>query len=157
MGGLPFCFLYQCAAIEGIFTKETIDINSTDFSTELSLKILRGIFASPLGDLLSDYRIKKKRLRYIYSSLNLDQSHFVVVIVDVSERKVFMINPLQQKVDHNHVLAGKWIAKIFSIMDYYINQNNDNLRKQGIYLGNKDMITDEMVEQIDRADMENKY
>ena len=106
---------------------------------------------------ISDYRIKNQALCYIYNSLNLEQSHFVVVIVDVSERKVLMIKPLNKTVDPNHVLAGKWIAKIFSIMDYYINQDNENVGEKGIYLGNKNMATDEMVEQINSADMENKY
>ena len=42
-------------------------------------------------------------------------------------------------------------------MDYYINQDHANVGEKGIYLGNKDMITDEMVEQINKEDMENKY
>ena len=56
MGGLPFSSLYQCASIKDFFSKETIDLESTEFASELKSKILRGIFASPLGDLLQDYK-----------------------------------------------------------------------------------------------------
>ena len=140
MGGLPFSSLYQCASIKGFFEKETIDLKSTEFTSELNSKILRGIFASPLGDLLQNYKKNNKSLRYIYSYLNTDQKHFIVIVVDLLERKVFTINPIQEPVSEEQRLAAKWVAKLFNMITYYI--DIDDMEKEGksLYNGSADMI-----------------
>ena len=64
------------------------------------------------------------------------------MIVDLQERKVFTINPLQEPVSPEQVLAGKWIAKLFSIITYYIDSDINNKEGKTLYLGNADMISD---------------
>ena len=140
MGGLPFSSLYKCASIKGFFDKETIDLKSTEFTSELNSKVLRGIFASPLGNLLQNYKKSNKSLRYIYSYLNTDQSHFIVIVVDLLERKVFTINPLQEHVKDNQKLAAKWIAKLLSIITYYIDIDVMEIEGKSLYNGSADMI-----------------
>merc|ERR1712127_880036 len=136
----PFSSLYQCASIKGFFEKETIDLRSTEFTSELKSKILRGIFASPLGDLLQNYKNNNKSLRYIYSYLNTDQSHFIVIVIDLLERMVFTINPIQEHVKDEQKLAAKWIAKLFSIITYYIDIDDMEREGKSLYNGSADMI-----------------
>ena len=139
MGGLQFSSLYQCASIKDFFENETIDLKSAEFTSELKSKILRGVFASPLGDLLQDYKKNNKSLRYIYSYLNTDQTHFVVIVVDLIERKVFTINPLKEPVSPEQVLAAKWVAKLFSIITYHIDLESMEREGKSLYMGSADM------------------
>ena len=65
---------------------------------------------------------------------------------------MFTKSTLQQRVEPKNVLADKEIAKISSIIQYYRDTNNENVKEKDIYLGNEYMISDES----EMTELENK-
>ena len=91
--------------------------------------------------LLHYYKVIEKNnhsLTKIYGNLHVGNMHYVSVFSDINMKTFQTLNPLDHDDFHmsaNVTMMGKWMAKYFSIIDYYFEKK----KKKNLYFGSKEM------------------
>ena len=118
-----------------------IDIEDEDFEEEFKLHIKAKSLKTMFGNLIQKYVDAGEDLDYIYSYLNVSTQHFVALVIDMKNKTVITIDPYQHIASKEFVVARKWIAKIFSALDFLVKEIKDEDNK--LYLGSIDMKFEE--------------
>ena len=113
--------------------------------------------ASSIATLLNEYKSKTgHNLSKFYGILHVNSNHYVTVIIDINKRTVETCDSLQvgkaSLKNPTVVLMRKWIAKSMSIIDYFINEKDN---EKDISFDSEDMrlsdtFDEELLKQLNR-------
>ena len=117
----------------------TLDLNDPGFAMKLREAIIDGHLKNTFSNILQMYQqrtnIEDFPLTKIFAIINIPNQHYIQTTIDMIERKVTTRDSKTSTIDAA-VYRRKWIAKVASICEHYVSDNQTN--KQ-IYLGNQDM------------------
>ena len=115
-----------------------IKLDDHTFAEKSKSSISNESIKSLLVSLIQSYRKKSLSLTKFYGNLHVGNIHYVSVFIDTNIKTVHSLDPLGQdnfQINVNTKLMRKWIAKSFSIIDYYFEQK----KKKSLYFGSEDM------------------
>jgi hypothetical protein len=147
--------LFKCAECSPN-DQYNLRLDDTDFEWNLRDHYSEGVMASSIATLLNEYKSKTgHNLSKFYGILHVNSNHYVTVIIDINKRTVETCDSLQvgkaSLKNPTVVLMRKWIAKSMSIIDYFINEKDN---EKEISFDSEDMrlsdtFDEELMKQLD--------